>query len=329
MKTKLLTSLLAIHTILSTCVSQEFEYEVPVVVTRRGANEPLAEVKVGPVAYFDSHVYGVEPGHTDSQGKAIVRFRSSKSKLQVNYRVIQGPDGEAWCLKFHGFFPNGSAFLPPHNPSAKPVDVPTLVMEAYPADESAQIAIDELTAGRSEMMGAAMAAALTVPPPGTGGPGDIQLIDPLKSHETVAKLLQTTPGQAKDLVARWQALVDIAPSDQKLDEKSLSALVKGDMENAAEFAAKAEILNSQGVGAHVFVSDTKQLIETVYQFNIAAQDNQEAFPSSTADNALKMIETKIKPLRPVRDGRFPASIYDSSDIEIFTEKVREQAAILE
>ncbi|MGL4398983.1 MAG: hypothetical protein ACRCXD_03865 [Luteolibacter sp.] len=312
-------------------LAQHKSFEVPVYIVRMGQrNLPVENIEILPLPFGSSSVMGAIPGRTDGKGKALIRFQSRESIANLNYEVTEGPDGKKWFVRFHGLYPDGGADLPPHRTVASPDKNSELKMEAYPSNEAAIAARFDLVQGRTAMIGAAIAKSVTLPPLSESLRLDAkpyELKDPIQSFNEVAKILETSPEIAKQLVKEWQAAVVKAPENSKLDEKALSALVDGDTVKAAKFAVKAEELTGlekQNLGA---ISDTGRLVETVYHFNKAAQDIGDSSTDSEAIRRLRKSEGEIGPLRPSpAAGRIPEGSLDKSKLKNFSKEARETSS---
>jgi hypothetical protein len=308
-------------------------FEVPIFVVRRGQlNQAVPNIEVSPVRFGQSQIHGSSPGRTNSGGKAVITFRSPNDKVKFHYQVTEGPDGNAWFVKFHGFNPNGTPSgapdVPPDEASALPMTKPELKLEAYPATEASGVAAEELAEGRTAMVGAAVAVAVALPSPSgpDGRPsGVVKLQDPLKSYETVATILNTNTGNAKALLQRWKVVLQNAAPTAKLDEKSLAALIDGDIAKATSLAKMADELSGEKKQELAALSDTGRLIETVYQFNVAVQDHENGHLQQAARMRLEELNNLIRELRPTAGGRSPASHLEVPDLDAFSRMARDKA----
>lgn len=304
----------------------DYRYEVKVFVgSVDSASTPVSNLKLRAIPYGTTMLSYSEPD-TTVDGWATLRFKSPQSDAAVHYEVVESPDGEPWFVKGHGVFPGGGRSQLPHRPNAAPNTTPQLDLTGYTSGQSAAVAQQELSSGRTEMVGSALAFALTVPPGGQGG-ADQTPADPLAADEALAKLFQTSEGQARNLISDWKAKIAASADEDKLDEKALVALMDSRLIEAGDLAAQANNLppdqKKEKLGA---LPDTGRLVETLYQLTNVAIDNKETFQSATADTKLEQLKASLENKRPPRDGRSPASAFDAGRLEKFSKAAREMAA---
>jgi hypothetical protein len=283
---------------------------------------PVSNLKLRAIPY-DTTVLSYSEPDTTVDGRATLRFESPQPHVKVHYQVLEGPDEKSWFVKGYGVFPSGGRSRQPHQPNASPNTTPPLDLTGYSSDQSAAAAHQELAAGRTDMVGSALAFALTVPPGGQGA-SDRKLADPLGADEALAKLFHTSDGQARSLISEWKAKIAVSTNDDKLDERSLAALMDGKLVEANELATKADKLPLEKKNMLSAISDTGRLVETIYQFTVAAIDNKETLQSPAADQRLEQLKASLEGQRPLRKGRFPASLFDTKHLEGFSKTARER-----
>lgn len=250
--------------------AEEREFEVPVELDRYNAPDTKMKDQKITVRPYDCRIKEIQPGRTDDDGNALIRFVSEEPKPLVEFILINDleEDKPEWFTYLHGIYPE-----PFERESAFEVTGRPVRLAAVRQEELALVLEDSLSNGQTSMISGAVARNLLLPDSAAAAS---QLPDPLALTDKLSAELHLPASQVAALLGKWEKQVTEAPGNSKLDEKLLVSLVNGDLSKAAEQTMKVEILTGDEKKRFLRVMpDTGRMASTVGLHN-AVQKQQPA-----------------------------------------------------
>lgn len=296
--------------------SNAHDYEVKHRLVRRGMeSQKLEGFEVGvSKAGVGSDFSQIQTYRTDSDGKAVVKFKCDRSPADLHFKLLNKP---GWYVYAHGTYPGGADDTP-H--TAHPTPNGSVVgLVAFPEEELDEVYLEAIAQGKTHMIASAVkTAVLEASTP--AGPAEGS--DPL-----IAKLSQdmkVKPQEVKDLLVKWDEQLMQTDGTAKLDEKMLAALSKGDIEAASKFAIQADGMSDAEKSALVVMPDTKALLGSVLAVVVKAQAAQVQYPNPRADQLLGRIKAEISVKLPNYQSLNPQIRLDPNVSRRLNQVIRER-----
>lgn len=307
------------------------EFSVQVKLVRRGnESQHLKDYKVGVQKAGSSPFFSnVAPGETNDNGLAIIKFNYPESMAPTHFTVLDPP---GWFVHDFGAYPRDGQQSSAGTPSLRselsdpkyfqvhPITPPlSVTLYAFPKAELAEVIKKKAEQGDTRLIAAAVRAAALSDSnnqdANAGGP------DPLLLK--LSKSLHTDVAEVKAILEVWETKLNGSPPTAKRDERTLAAIVRGDIEAASKYAIEAYRMSPNENSKLMVIADTKELLGAVLAVVDKAQAAKGQYPNAQADQLLAKIKSEISAVLPNAQLLNPQIRLDPNVSRKFIQAIRE------